>query len=124
MLGLKWSVRPGLAKSAPFGGGGAESASIRVLAAGSFPQPGRIRQSVVCWFPMTPKECLRWPAMVSRPTRWCGAGRFMPSSEGPTGPDTRPFGLRFGVRPVELGKHSKQPTNKTRTDQTEITDDG
>ncbi|MGH3972225.1 MAG: hypothetical protein ACRDS9_02705 [Pseudonocardiaceae bacterium] len=32
--------------------------------------------------------------------------------------------MRFGVRPVELGKHSKKPTNKTRTDQTEITDDG
>jgi hypothetical protein len=53
-----------------------------------------------------------------------GAGQFVPSSEGPTGPDTRPFGLRFGVRPVELGKHSKKPTNKTKTEATEITDDG
>lgn len=53
-----------------------------------------------------------------------GAGRFMPSSERPTGPDTRPFGLRFAVRPVELGKHSKKPTNRTRTEPTEITDDG
>jgi hypothetical protein len=49
-----------------------------------------------------------------------GAGQFVPSSEGPT----RPFGLRFGVRPVELGKHSKKPTNKTKTEATEITDDG
>ncbi|MGH3622316.1 MAG: hypothetical protein ACRDQ5_11065 [Sciscionella sp.] len=53
-----------------------------------------------------------------------GAGRFVPSSERPSEPGTRPFGMRFGVRPIEYGKHSKQPTNKTRTEATEITDDG
>jgi len=53
-----------------------------------------------------------------------GAGRFVPSSQWPSGPDTRPFGLRFGVRPIEYGKHSKKLTNKTKTTATEITDDG
>jgi hypothetical protein len=32
--------------------------------------------------------------------------------------------MRFGVRPVEAGKHSKRPTQKSRNKQTEITDDG
>jgi hypothetical protein len=34
--------------------------------------------------------------------------------------------MRFGQVPVpvELGKHSKRPTNKTRQEATEITDDG
>jgi hypothetical protein len=47
-----------------------------------------------------------------------------PSSEVPSGPDTRPFGLRYAVRPVECGKHSKKPTNKTRTKPTKMTGDG
>ncbi|MPZ65357.1 MAG: hypothetical protein GEU83_07505 [Pseudonocardiaceae bacterium] len=51
-------------------------------------------------------------------------GRVMPSSAPPSGQATRPFGLRYAVRPVECGKHSKRPTNKTRTEQTQITDDG
>jgi hypothetical protein len=51
-------------------------------------------------------------------------GRVTPSSALPSGPATRPFGLRYAVRPVECGKHSKVPTNKTRTEQTQITDDG
>jgi len=53
-----------------------------------------------------------------------GAGRFVPSPERPSGPDTRPFGLRFGVRPIEYGKHSKKPTNKTKTEATKIAVDG
>ncbi len=36
----------------------------------------------------------------------------------------RPFGLRYAVRPAECGKHSKKPTNKTRTIPTKITPDG
>ncbi|MGH3702596.1 MAG: hypothetical protein ACRDQ9_06670 [Pseudonocardiaceae bacterium] len=28
------------------------------------------------------------------------------------------------MRPVEYGKHSKKPTQKTRTEETQITDDG
>ncbi len=51
-------------------------------------------------------------------------GRLMPSSAVPSGPATRPFGLRYAVRPVEYGKHSKKPTQKTRTEETQITDDG
>lgn len=51
-------------------------------------------------------------------------GQLTPSSALPSGPATRPFGLRYGVRPVECGKHSKQPTNKTKTEQTQLTDDG
>jgi hypothetical protein len=46
------------------------------------------------------------------------------SSAVPSGPDTRPFGLRYAVRPVECGKHSKKPTNRTRTKPTKITSDG
>ena len=65
-----------------------------------------------------------WMPLTSRFPLSPGAGRFVPSSEQPSGPDTRPFGLRFGVRPVEYGKHSKKPTNKTKTEATEITDDG
>jgi hypothetical protein len=53
-----------------------------------------------------------------------GSGAFVPNSAPPSGPESRPFGLRFGVRPVEYGKHSKRPTNKTRTEPTAITDDG
>lgn len=53
-----------------------------------------------------------------------GSGPFVPNPAPASGPDTRPFGMRFGVRPVEYGKHSKQPTNKTKTEPTAITDDG
>jgi hypothetical protein len=51
-------------------------------------------------------------------------GQLTPSSAMPSGPATRPFGLRYAVRPVECGKHSKRPTQKTRTEETQITDDG
>lgn len=51
-------------------------------------------------------------------------GRLTPSSAVPSGAATRPFGLRYAVRPVECGKHSKKPTNKTRTIPTKITPDG
>ena len=50
-------------------------------------------------------------------------GRLTPSSALPSGPATRPFGLRYAVRPVECGKHSKKPTSKTRTEETQITKD-
>lgn len=51
-------------------------------------------------------------------------GRLTPSSALPSGPFTRPFGLRYAVRPVECGKHSKIPTSKSRTKPTKITSDG
>lgn len=51
-------------------------------------------------------------------------GRVMPSSALPSGPLTRPFGLRYAVRPAECGKHSKRPTNKTRTKPTKVSHDG
>ncbi|MGH3694059.1 MAG: hypothetical protein ACRDRX_08775 [Pseudonocardiaceae bacterium] len=51
-------------------------------------------------------------------------GRLMPSSATPSGAAMRPFGLRYAVRPAECGKHSKKPTNKTRTIPTKITPDG
>lgn len=52
------------------------------------------------------------------------AGRVIPSSAAASGPATRPFGLRFAVRPAASGQHSKRPTQKTRTEETQITDDG
>ena len=51
-------------------------------------------------------------------------GQVTPSSALPSGPATRPFGLRYAMRPIEYGKHSKVPTNKTRTEPTQITSDG
>lgn len=51
-------------------------------------------------------------------------GRLTPSSALPSGAATRPFGLRYAVRPVECGKHSKRPTQKTRIEETQITSDG
>jgi hypothetical protein len=51
-------------------------------------------------------------------------GRLTLSSALPSGLSTRPFGLRYAVRPVECGKHSKKPTQKTRTKPTKITGDG
>lgn len=50
-------------------------------------------------------------------------GRLTPSSALPSGPATRPFGMRYAVRPVECGAHSKKPTRKTRTEETEIVTD-
>jgi hypothetical protein len=51
-------------------------------------------------------------------------GRVTPSSALPSGSLTRPFGLRYAIRPVECGKHGKVPTNKTRTKPTKIVNDG
>lgn len=51
-------------------------------------------------------------------------GRVSVSPVLPSGSLTRPFGLRYAVRPVECGKHSKKPTNKTRTKPTKIVSDG
>lgn len=51
-------------------------------------------------------------------------GRVEPSTVGPSGVESRPFGMRYAVRPVEAGKHSMRPTQKSRTKQTAITKDG
>lgn len=51
-------------------------------------------------------------------------GLIVPSSAPPSGPNTRPFGMRYAVRPVESGAHSKKPTKKSRTEETQITNDG
>lgn len=51
-------------------------------------------------------------------------GRITPSSALPSGPASRPFGLRFAVVPLDCGKHSKKPTQKTRVEETQLTDDG
>ncbi|MGH3567149.1 MAG: hypothetical protein ACRDRH_14185 [Pseudonocardia sp.] len=32
--------------------------------------------------------------------------------------------MRYAVRPVQAGQHSKRPTQKSRSKQTAITDDG
>lgn len=53
-----------------------------------------------------------------------GGGRVRPSSASPSGSLTRPFGLRYAVRPVECEKHSKRPTQKTRSKPTKIINDG
>jgi hypothetical protein len=53
-----------------------------------------------------------------------GSGPFIASPALPSGSDTRPFGMSFGVCPFEAGKHSKKPTQKSRSKPTEITDDG
>jgi hypothetical protein len=53
-----------------------------------------------------------------------GAGSFVPSLALPSGPDTRPFGMRFAVRPVEAGAHDKKPTQEPKTKETERTKDG
>lgn len=62
--------------------------------------------------------------LTSRFTLSPSGGQVTPSSALPSGPATRPFGLRYAVRPIECGKHSKVPTNKTRTEPTQITSDG
>ena len=51
-------------------------------------------------------------------------GRLTPSSVPPSGPATRPFGLRYAVRPVECYKHGKKPTKIPKTTPTKITSDG
>lgn len=43
-----------------------------------------------------------------------GGGRVRPSSASPCGSLTRPFGLRYAVRPAECAKHSKKPTQKNQ----------
>lgn len=51
-------------------------------------------------------------------------GRLDPGGDGPSGSAARPFGMDQAVRPVQAGKHSKRPTQKSRTKQTAITSDG
>lgn len=53
-------------------------------------------------------------------------GRVTISDSAPSGPTTRPFGLRFAAEPqiVECAKHEKKPTRKTVTDKTIGTRDG
>jgi hypothetical protein len=53
-----------------------------------------------------------------------GVGPFVANSERASGQGTWPFGMRFGVRPVEYGKHGKKSTQKAKSKETEITDDG
>lgn len=51
-------------------------------------------------------------------------GRLDPSTAGPVVSGLRPFGMRYAVVPVEAGKHSMRPTQKSRSKQTAITNDG
>ncbi len=51
-------------------------------------------------------------------------GRLEPASDDRPGGRARPFGMRYAVRPVQAGQHSKRPTQKSRSKQTAITDDG
>lgn len=51
-------------------------------------------------------------------------GRMIPSPEGPSMGDNRPFGMRFGVKPIQAEKHGKKPTQKSKSKPTAITDDG
>lgn len=51
-------------------------------------------------------------------------GRLDPGTGGPSTGGVRPFGMDYAVRPVQAGKHSRQPTQKSRTKQTAITNDG
>jgi len=62
--------------------------------------------------------------MTSRFPLSPNGGQITPSSALPSAPGTRPFGLRYAVLPVECGEHSKKPTSKTRTEETQITNDG
>ncbi len=61
--------------------------------------------------------------LTSRFPLSASGGQLTLSAALPSGRATRPFGLRYAVRPVECGKHSKRPTNKTRTEPTQITKD-
>ena len=51
-------------------------------------------------------------------------GRITPCSALPSGQTSRPFGLRFSVVPIDCGKHGKKPTQKTKVEETQLTDDG
>jgi hypothetical protein len=47
------------------------------------------------------------------------------SDEAPSEPSTRPFGLRFAVRPqvTECAKHKRDPTRETKTKPTQYSKD-
>lgn len=63
--------------------------------------------------------------MSSRFPLTSGGGRLMPGTDdAPSGQGQRPFGMSRAVRPVESDRHSKRPTQKSRTKQTAITNDG
>jgi hypothetical protein len=52
-------------------------------------------------------------------------GVVMPSSETPSGPSTRPFGIGFAVTPpARETRHGKKPTREVKRFQTAIYDDG
>ena len=53
-------------------------------------------------------------------------GQVPASGEVPSGPGTRPFGLRYLVPPhvVECAKHKKPATRNTKTKPTQYTEDG
>ena len=54
----------------------------------------------------------------------CPRGRLGSGADAPSGEGQRPFGMSRAVRPVESDRHSKRPTQKSRTKQTAITNDG
>jgi hypothetical protein len=95
--------------------------------------PGRPRDELGLWSSHIYARCIPQPVPGSADPLMPFTSRFPLSPSGsrltsslalPSGPATRPFGLRYAVRPVACGKHSKQPTQKTRTGETQITDDG
>lgn len=51
-------------------------------------------------------------------------GRILPDQNPPSTEGNRPFGMRFGVTPIEMGEHSKVPTQKSKSKQTAVYDDG
>jgi hypothetical protein len=38
-------------------------------------------------------------------------------------PELRPFGLQYGISPIQAAKHRKEPTRETIKEATEYTDD-
>src|SRR5262249_40419251 len=69
----------------------------------------------------------RWPYAERMSQVTPGPDPLMPLTSrfprSPSGPGTRPFGMRFAVRAVERGEHSKRPTDKTRSERTRYGED-
>lgn len=51
-------------------------------------------------------------------------GRIVPNLDSPSSGGNRPFGMRYAVKPVEAGEHEKVPTQKSKSKQTAVYDDG
>lgn len=51
-------------------------------------------------------------------------GRIIPNPDAPSRGGNRPFGMRFAVKPIKVGKHEKIPTQKSKSNQTAVYDDG